>query len=341
MGQRRLLVVLCFMLFVACRGTGASPTPSASAPQATDQPSPTSVASPTAKPTPTPTPTEAPQRTAPPRTGPPTATAERDGILVELWLPEDVARIGERTFAHVRVTNLGPLAIEYEGNPCSESLGARLDYTASAPAGRSWPGIAGAFKARFLQEGSYGVRSFVNVERIDQEQRDCDTVGMPAYLEPATSLERTVALDLVGSPGRPIFSGPATALGRFAYRPGENEGEDVVEAEAPIRIDGERTPEYWIVDFVDRALAEPRFAEWLDQRPADTWINTHSVAWPNEDGDYPPDPCYERATDGALDIGLFREVPGVFEAGSVSLDLPSGDVLGVRFETGGERVYCE
>jgi hypothetical protein len=343
MGQRRLAVLLCFIVFLslACRGSGAGPTPSASPPVPTDEPTPT-MSSPAATPAATPTATAGLGGTAPPRTGPPTAAVERDGILVELWLPEDVARIGERTFAHVRVTNRTERSVQYEGNPCDASLGARLDYTASAPAGRSWPGIAGAFKARLLEEGSYGIRYFMDVERIDQEQRGCADVGMTTGLGLGATLERTVALDLVGYPGRPIFPGPATALGRFAYWPAETyEGQEVVVAEAPIGIEGERTPEYWIVDFVDRALAEPRFAEWLEQRPAETWINTHSTAWPNEEGRYPADPCYERATDGALDIGLFREVPGVFEFGSVSLDLPSGELLGVRFESEGDRVYCD
>jgi hypothetical protein len=340
MAQRRLLGLLCCIVFVACRGSGAAPTPSVSTPVPTDEPSPT-MSSPTATPAETPTATSGPRRTAPPRSGPPTAAVERDGILVELWLPEEVGRIGERTFAHLRVTNRRKRSIQYEG-ACGGSLGARLDYSASAPAGRSYSGIAGAFKARLLEEGSYGVRSFVNLEQIDDEHQGCDTVSMPTSLDPDAALERTVALDLVGDAGRPLFPGPATVLGRFAYWPGEtHQGEEVVEAEAPLRIEGERTPEYWIVDFVDRALAEPRFAEWLEQQPVETWINTHAAAWPNEDGEYPPDPCYERATDGALGIGLFRDVEQTTQFGEVTLDIPSGELLGVRFEGEGGRVYCE
>lgn len=337
MRQRRLLVLLCFIGLTACRGSGGL-APSPTLPQGTDQPS--SMGSPTA--TPAATASTRPRATPPPRTGPPTAQVERDGIIVELWLPEDVATIGERAFAYVRVTNRGALPVEYEGNPCSDSIGAFLDHSASAPAGRSWPGIAGVFKARLLEEGRYGISLFMDVERIDREQHGCADIGMSVFLEPGDMHERSMALDLQGYPGNPIFPGLATALGRFAYGPGDpSEREEALVAEAPIRIEGERTPEYWIVDFVDRALSEPRFAEWLEEQPVESWINTHSTAWPNEEGRYPRDPCYQRATDGALDIGLFRDVDLTVEYGAVTLDLPSGEVLGVRFEGEGGRVFCD
>ena len=41
---------------------------------------------------------------------------------------------------------------------------------------------------------------------------------------------------------------------------------------------------------------------------------------------------YRNATQGAADGGLFRSTPSAEEMGLVVLDLPSGDLLGTRFE---------
>lgn len=347
MGQRRLSVVLCFFLFVACSGTGASRAPSPSTLQPTDQPSPTAVASPTAKPTPTPAPaaTVSPPATAPPRTGPPTAEVERDGILVELWLPEEVATIGERFFAHVRITNTGVQRVFRDASDCVTPSSVSVDYTVALPAGNAWSGIAGTYKKRLLSEREYGIRHFLDMEHVGLLSYFCSDVLITKPFGPREALEHSVAWDIGGYQFRPVVPGNAVVTAKFGFWPTEDSAGDPeslsVAAGTPILIAGTATSERPLVDYVDLTLAEPRFAEWLEQRPPDTWINTHSVAWPNEEGEYPPDPCYERATDGALDIGLYREVPGIFEFGSVSLDLPSGELLGVRFEPEGTRVYCE
>jgi hypothetical protein len=63
-----------------------------------------------------------------------------------------------------------------------------------------------------------------------------------------------------------------------------------------------------------------------------SWINTDVADWLNEAGEYPARPPYERATRGAVDIGLFRHDEEFGEFGGVILDLPTGELLGFRFE---------
>lgn len=341
MGQRRLLVLLCCIVFVACRGSGAGPTPSVSTPVPTDEPSPTVLSSPTATPTATPTASVGPGRTAPPRTGAPTAKVERDGILVELWLPEEVAAIGERFFAHVRITNTG--VRRFQQIDCDGPADITVDYRAALPPSRDWHGIAGQFKARFLSEARYGEAAFSDIAVIDREHFGCADVLIVEPVEPGTVLEETLAWDLEGYLGRPLVPGPATLEAAFRFWPTQAaEGErQAVAVEADIQIGGVLTPGWPLAEYVDLALSEPRFDAWLEEQPVETWINTNTVAWPNEEGEYPRDPCYQGATDGALDIGLFRDVDQTVEYGSVTLDLPSGEVLGVRFEGEGGRVYCD
>jgi hypothetical protein len=86
------------------------------------------------------------------------------------------------------------------------------------------------------------------------------------------------------------------------------------------------------VDHIDAALAERRFAAWLEGQPGEIPIDAHIVCWPNEEGDYPPDARYDDATEGAVDVGAFLLGDGHESFGEVTIDTATGAVLGVRFE---------
>ena len=275
--------------------------------------------------------------------GPPTASAIEEGIRVEVWHQGREVVIGERVFAHVRVTNESDRRI-FRETSCGVGLArVTVDYSASLPKGQAWTGMAQRFKEELLREGRYGVGQFVGTEWLDQGNRVCADVFTGEYLEPGEALESSLAWDVVGYPLRPVLPGAADAVATLRYWLDETavpEDDVTVSAATEVQLTGDATPETPVVEYVDRALAEPRFAEWLEEEPPSTWINTHITTWPNEEGQYPDQPCYADATEGAIDIGLFRMVDGGDGYGAVTLDLPSGELLGVRFQGGAVQEPC-
>jgi hypothetical protein len=286
-------------------------------------------------PSPEPTPADTPGPSAPAFARRPDFRAQRDGLALELWLPDRVVQTGGRIFAHVRVTNGSNRTVYRQvGGNCGDVSRIIVDQRALMPEGRTWSGIAATFKQRVLEERGYGLSGFQNVTRIGHP--GCPDFSLLHPVNPGAVLDETRAWDIVGAVGRPVVPGSTKLTATFTYYRDRNHAEPSDERKlnivTEIRVDGEPTGETWITEYVDRALAQPRFADWLDNRPVTSWINTDVVDWPNDDGEYPARPPYDRATQGAIDIGLFRWDEELGEFGGVTLDLPSGELLGFRFE---------
>jgi hypothetical protein len=329
-------------MLAGCRyaGMAGQPTPteisSASASQSAGQsvaPSPSLLASPSVSPSVEPMDTARP--TVPQREGPPTAVAEGDGIVLELWVPDEPATIGQWFFSHLRLTNesRGVVLIDY---PCDQ-IAVKLDASSLVPPGRAWTGLAAAFKEQLLARYEHGNWTMVESQSIGREQRACGDVAGP--MSPGGVVEQTYALDLTGTRhAGAVRPGPASVVATFKTYDWSEGDPPTITTDAPIRIEGVPTTETSIVGYIDRALEEKRFTDWLAKEPLDSWINTHISWWPNEEGQYPPDPLYRKATEGTVGIGLFRIGPNLEELGAVIFDLPSGKLLGFRFNDEYEEV---
>jgi hypothetical protein len=90
-----------------------------------------------------------------------------------------------------------------------------------------------------------------------------------------------------------------------------------------------------VAEYVDAALADVAFATWLEEQPVERWINPSVTFWTTDDGrQLPPGPGYARATDGAVDVGLFVLGNGAEAYGMVTLDAATLEVLGRRLPLG-------
>jgi hypothetical protein len=238
-------------------------------------------------------------------------------------------------FAHVRVTNRSNRIVYRQIGNCGDVSSIIVDQRPLMPS-RSWSGIAATFKQRVLDERGFGLSYFQNVTRIDLPPRGCGDIFGLDPVKPGAVLNETRAWDAIGYFGRPVLPGPTMLTATFAYYPDSKHRNPSDERKlnilTEIRVEGKPTGETWIGEYVDRALAEPRFADWLDDQPETSWINTSVAHWPNDDGEYPAQPVYLKATQGTVDIGLFRWDEEEGEYGGLILDLPSGDLLGFRFE---------
>jgi hypothetical protein len=239
-------------------------------------------------------------------------------------------------FARVRVTNGSNRTVYRQIGNCGDVSSITADQRALMPKARVWSGIAATFKQHVLDERGFGLWGFQNVTRIDLPPRGCGDIFGLDPVKPGAVLNETRAWDALGAFGRPVVPGPTKLTATFAWYRDRSHAEPSDEGKlsivTEIRVEGKPTGQTWIGEYIDRALAQPRFIDWLDDRPVSSWINTHVMDWPNERGEYPARPPYERATQGAVDIGLFRHDEEYGEFGGVILDLPSGELLGFRFE---------
>ena len=146
----------------------------------------------------------------------------------------------------------------------------------------------------------------------------------------------TVAWDAVDRPGRPIVSGPAAVTSTFETwkprkRPAEpgDPGQELV-ASTTIEVVGEMGAALPVARYADVALSDDTFRTWVESRKARprSW-DPFASYWPNIYGEYPDDPRYERATDGAVNIGMFV---GNGPYGEVTIDMATLEVLGWRWD---------
>lgn len=263
---------------------------------------------------------------------PATATAEKDGIAVELWLSAREAHVGDRLLALVRVSNRGTSSPTWETNTCGTGPAPiRVEAPAGLPAGRAWTGLAAEFKGQLLREfGAVGngravIGTFWDAETIDLPNVACPAFSAMAPLLPGQGVEKMIAWDVGTKSGLTIEAGTAALVAQFSSSAGE------VEAVTSVDISGDSAAGRTIVEYVDTALANEAFHDWLNEADSSSWINTSVTFWPNEEGEYPARPEYEKATTGAVDVGLFRDGPEFETYGGVIIDTGTGEILGTRF----------
>ena len=277
-----------------------------------------------------PTPATGPA-TAPPLPELPSVSANEDGVLLEVWLPAEVS-IGGRSFAVARLTNRTDAEIFRQVGGCEPVATITVDFSAVLPTGPEHEGIAAAFKRRLLQDSNLGHGDYRDVATMGTNV-GCPDLFKLEPLQPGGVAEQRYAWDAVARPGYPVVAGRANVTVSARYYADEDDGSEMrIEREAATTLAGSAEPTLSIADYADRAVAVPEFLHWLGLAPEDTWINAYVGHWPNDQGEYPPHPEYRNATEGTADVGLFRMTPGAEEAGLVILDLPSGNLLGTRFE---------
>ncbi len=265
--------------------------------------------------------------------GSPTASATGDGFVVELWLDRGGVRLGDRLHALVRVTNAGDAAPMWETNTCFRGPAALKAVVAGGlPAGQDWDGLAGEFKELALLEagvestGQAAVGEFVIAQFVDRDAVPCDAMSIMRRFVPGQVEQEWLAWDVVPKVGLTIPSGELTLAATFASDLGE------VTAEATVRVEADDVPILTLVDYIDAALSEPSFRQWVEAHPRDGWLNTTITFWPNTEGQMPQFPPYTRARAGAVDVGLFADATGQGFAGMVVLERSTAEVLGTRFE---------
>lgn len=99
-------------------------------------------------------------------------------------------------------------------------------------------------------------------------------------------------------------------------------------ASASIEIVGEIGTAVPVARYVDAALSSESFRTRVETRKASPRSrDAYASYWPNDDGDYPDDPRYAGATEGAVDIGMFV---GNGRYGEVTVDAATLEVIGAK-----------
>ncbi len=268
--------------------------------------------------------------------GAPTMSAERDGVLLEVWLDHTSLPAGARLNALVRVSNQGTTTVLWQTNICGTGP-AETTIAPSRPPDTEveWTGRAATFKRKLL-DNVLAPSVLWDATTIDLENVGCDAYSAIEPFEPGSVAEMTVAWDAVDRPGRPIVPGPATVTSTFeTWTPRKQPAEPVdpdheLVASTTIEIVGGMGETVPVARYADIALSDDTFRTWVETRKArpHSW-DPFASYWPNDDGVYPDDPRYERATEGTVDIGMFV---GNGPYGEVTIDLATLEVLGWRWD---------
>jgi hypothetical protein len=244
----------------------------------------------------------------------------RDGVRVTLTLERTPLPSTQRTRAIVVVDNLSPDVRRWQGGGCN-FLATVTIHTAvdvHPDPGVTWPGAAGKFK-RWASPGSdpSDDAPFVD-ERFadDPEKLVCPANLAINHLQPGQRLEmRVVWNGEVASVAAP--AGPATVLAEFPYLGDVPEGVDPIEGSRPITASIDTTVVGAGVAFlsadqiIDAALADSRFAAWVDLAAPSKWQGVDFVS---------------HGTTADVVLTLLRK--GVATDGRATVDRTTGRVLG-------------
>jgi hypothetical protein len=256
---------------------------------------------------------------------PPSASSQRGGVRLELWLPRVAVHTRDWLPAHVRLTNGGSRTITFAcGGDSTRAETAKL-----FPKGQRWSGNAGEFKRRALDQWpgdlGFGYRQ--------GDGDDCPGgVGLDIKLRPGENYE----FDLWAIPrypvrDQPLPSGRLPVATSFKYWVAGNDADRTITARGRIRLIGPRwrwaTPQ----ELIDAMLEDPRFKDWIDRRDRPIWwsnttfhvVDKRSFYWTQLGFDGP-------APDGTVHIGLFAGSWASFDDGygRMLLDPWTGQVLG-------------
>lgn len=252
--------------------------------------------------------------------GPPTASVERHGVRLDLWVPAGPVASGAWMSALLRVTNVGEAPVWVYGYPdnipCQSPILGGIDLRDLWAPGVAWSGNAGIFKAAVLGAGSPA--SLGSEFAVVDPDAVCLDDGMPAgRMRPGSSFELPLEA-WVRYPWRdqPLPAGTASVGYRLTfYRsdPDRHSGEDrrrtFVEVRAPLAIAGTDVAYPSPQALVDAALAQPEFLAWIETRDFGQDWN------PAVNGIEPPrgstfaevDPTGGPAPQETVEIGAFAE----------------------------------
>lgn len=247
--------------------------------------------------------------------GPPTASVERHGVRLDLWIPTEPVSSGAWVSALLRVTNVGEAPIRVPGYPdnilCQSPISSRIDLGGLWSPGVDWSGNAGIFKAVVLDGGPATVS--MDVVGLDPGAI-CLDVGLPAgrlragasFDLPLQAWVRYLWRD------QPLPTGTASVASRFTFyrsAPGRAGRRTSIEVRAPLAIAGTDVAYPSPQALVDAALMQPEFLAWIETRDfGQEWS-------PAVNGIEPPrglsfaevDPLGGPAPDETVEIGAFAE----------------------------------
>jgi hypothetical protein len=265
--------------------------------------------------------------------GPPSASVERHGVRLDLWVPAEPVASGAWMSTLLRVTNVGEVPVWVYGYPdnipCQLPIVGGIDLRDLWAPGVEWSGNAGIFKAAVLGAGSPA--SLGSESAAVDPDATCLDVGLPAgRMRPGASFELPLeAWVRYLWRDQPLPTGIASVGYRLTfYRsdPDRHSGEDrrrtFVEVRAPLAIAGTDVAYPSPQELVDAALAQPEFLAWIETRDFGQDWN------PYVEGIEPPrgmtfaeiDPLGGPAPEETVGIGAFAQgtAPGSF--GSVIID---------------------
>jgi hypothetical protein len=262
--------------------------------------------------------------------GAPEASATGNGIQLDLWVRDTTLRQGQWLLAHLRVTNVGRKAIRYEGiieDLRCPPLRFSADTSGLFDPGRTWTGIAGEFKRRFMDQGLLQRTPLTIPERA--RGRTC-TVGRVSRLAPGAVVEVPLAaMPAYELRAQPLPSGVISVSAAFEGRRFGDSDRVVVTTDVTLAGDPVTYPSPG--QLADAALSTPGFIEALEMAPnTDAWMNAWAAWWPRRP--YPPQPRMAgtaSAPRGVLEIGQFvgSDLDRPFVVGAV-IDPWTGESLG-------------
>ena len=237
--------------------------------------------------------------------GRPTATATDNGVRLQLWVKDVTLHRGQWLLAHARVKNVSDRPIRYPGRfadldcPPIDAVGAT---SGLFDPGRSWSGIAGSFKRRWL--GS-GILQRIGLWIPDRDRGDgCGDVGRVGTLQPGQVVDiPLVALPRYGLGRQPLPPGTIRlSVTMVGTRPRRlvSVGTEVTLSGRPV---GYPSPG----QLVDAALAAPGFLDVLRTAPPpEEWANPMLSTWLKRP--YPPQARLAGALEaphGIVELGWF------------------------------------
>lgn len=263
--------------------------------------------------------------------------------MVEVWLDRSSVEIGDAVSALVRLSNRGGNVVQRETNTCGvgpasmEVIQGGLGGAPIVPFGREWPGRAGEFKRLVVQQAGFGPERELGMfyeQRMLGGNFACDDMSQIKPFEPGDSVFMELVWPAVAREGSVLVPGPAVARATFSSVSNAQPGAApplTVAAEAPLEIVGPQPSlGLTMVDFVDAALAEQEFLDWLQAAPPNAQLDPNVTYWPTEDGTFPRIPPFDQIEPRpVVEVGVFLMGAGE-QFHSVIVDRETGEALAVR-----------
>jgi hypothetical protein len=168
------------------------------------------------------------------------------------------------------------------------------------------------------------------------KQYGCADFSAVKPFKPGNTEELAVGWAATPSLLTPLAAGPATVRATFRSAVDERGQEPAVTvtAEAEFDIVGQQapTPGLTLGNYVDAALGDERFYDWVTAGTVEGWINPNWVFWSPETS-YPHIPPYDQLHGlPVIEVGLFRddEAAGAFGYRAAIIDQRTGEVVAFR-----------